>query len=149
MTDQPDPDKKIIVDEDWKSQVQAEKEALRMKEAAEEAEATTAAKGAGAERPEGPLPPASLALLATTLATQAMVALGLVPNPQTEKAECRLSEARHFIDTLQVLQEKTEGNRTPEESQVLESLLHELRMGYITVQERQAAASKEASTGQS
>ena len=76
-------------------------------------------------------------MLATTLATQAMVAMGLIPSPLNEKGECRLDEAKHFIDILQMLQEKTEGNRTSEESEVLEGMLHELRMGFVGVKSRQ------------
>jgi len=141
MTDKPDEQHKpkIIIDEDWKAQIDAEKEALRQKEAAEQAERggqgeQPGAPGAGEQA--GPMPPASLTFLATTLATQAMVAMGLLPNPLTGKAEVRLDQARHLVDTLQVLQEKTEGNRTREESQVLDGLLHELRMGFISVQDR-------------
>jgi len=50
-----------------------------------------------------------------------------------------LNEARHLIDTLAILEEKTAGNRTPEESALLDQLLHELRMGYVTLQQRAGA----------
>lgn len=121
------PAPKIIVDEDWKAQVQAEKERH-----ARQRQATQAATSPGGA--DAPLPPPSLALLATTLGMQAMVALGLVPDPASGKAETHLEQARHFIDLLDVLQQKTEGNRTAEESRMLEDLLHELRMGYVAVQ---------------
>jgi hypothetical protein len=78
-----------------------------------------------------PLPAPSLAFLATTLGTQAMVALGEVPNPITGKLERLPNQAKHFIDTLAMLEEKTAGNRTPEESALLSSLLHQLRMAYV------------------
>jgi len=122
------PAPKIIVDEDWKAQVQAEKEQHERERQPKKAET---AYGRGA----APLPPASLTLLATTLGMQAMVALGLVPDPSGGKAEVRLEQARHFIDMLAILQAKTAGNRTPEETTVMEDLLHELRMGYVAVQE--------------
>jgi hypothetical protein len=77
------------------------------------------------------LPPPSLAFLLTTLGTQAMVALGEVPNPLTGKLERLPKQAKHFIDTLAMLEEKTAGNRTPEESALLSSLLHQLRMAYV------------------
>jgi hypothetical protein len=44
-----------------------------------------------------------------------------------------LAGARDFISLLEVLKEKTEGRRTAEEEQVLESLLYELRMGYVAL----------------
>lgn len=119
---------KIIIDEDWKTQVEAEKEAFRKMQQED------AARAAGESAARGPFPPASLTFLASTLATQAMVAMGLVPNPLANKTERRLEEARHFIDTLQVLQDKTQGNRTAEETAVLDNLLHELRMGFVSVQ---------------
>jgi hypothetical protein len=88
----------------------------------------------------GEMPPASLPVLLTTLATQAMVALGQIAHPLTGKAEIDLVEARHFIDTLEMLEQKTAGNRTQQESLLLESLLHELRLAYIAVQKRPAAS---------
>ncbi len=127
MPDEPPPEPpKIIIDEDWKTRVEREKEALRRGEVPPQ----DAPAGAGPE-PEEPLPEPSLAVLATSLAMQAMVALGFMPNPMTGKAEQHLDHARHAIDMLAMLQEKTQGNRTPEESLVLENLLHELRMGYV------------------
>ena len=78
------------------------------------------------------LPPATLSFLISTLATQAMVSLGAVPNPITNKTESNPDQARHFIDTLAMLEEKTVGNRTPEESQLLSSCLHQLRMVALT-----------------
>lgn len=120
---------KIIIDEDWKSQVQAEKEALeRDQERKEKASAPAA----------GPLPPASLSVLLSTLATQAMVALAEIPHPLTGKAEIDLDEARHFIDTIQMLDEKTAGNRTPDETLLVDSLLHQLRLSFVAVQTRPA-----------
>jgi hypothetical protein len=117
-------EKKIIVDEDWKSKVEAER-------AAAEQEAKEPQQQKAAE-PRGPLPPPSLPLLASSLAFQAMISLGLMPHPGTGKAaEPDFAQAKHFIDTVEMLQQKSEGNRTPEESESLESVLHELRMMYI------------------
>ena len=61
------------------------------------------------------------------------MALGLLPNPVTKKADVQLDQAKHAIDLLAVLQQKTEGNRTPQESDELDAVLHELRMAYVTV----------------
>jgi hypothetical protein len=128
--------KKIIVDEDWKAQVEAEKEAA--KQPAEEPAAKDKAEATA--RPKGPLPPPSLILLATSLGMQAMVAMGLVAAPDGEKPEVDLDETKHVIGMLDMLWQKTEGNRTAEETAMLDSLLHELRLGYVAVQDRQKAA---------
>ncbi len=124
---------RIIVDEDWKSQVQAEKEALkRPREPPTMHEPSTAPSGGQPQHERGPLPPATFPVLLTTLATQALVSLGQIPHPATNRPEIHLDEAKHFIDLLEMLDQKTAGNRTPEESQLLEDLLHELRLGFVT-----------------
>ncbi|MGA2033323.1 MAG: DUF1844 domain-containing protein [Thermoguttaceae bacterium] len=120
-------EKKIIVDEDWKSQVEAEKEAGRRTE-------TPPAEPPQEAEPDVPLPPASLTYLAGTLYLQGAVALGLLPNPVSKKAEVRLPLARHAIDTLAVLEEKTEGHRSLEETEEIEAMLHQLRMAFVEVQ---------------
>ncbi len=124
---------KLIIDEDWKSQVQAEKEALeRQKGHSPEPQPQAAADA-------GPLPPATLAMLLTTLATQALVGLGQIPHPASGKAEIYLEEAKHLIYTWEMLESKTTGNRTPEEDRLLENLLHELRLGFVEMQAHLAA----------
>jgi hypothetical protein len=125
------PEKKIIIDEDWKSQVEAEKEAARQaEEAIKPAESSPDAGG------RGPLPPANLAFLISTLYLQGAMALGLLPNPLTKKHDVQLEQAKHSIDLLAVLQQKTEGNRTPEESDELEAALHELRLAFVGMEKR-------------
>jgi hypothetical protein len=121
-------EKKIIIDEDWKSQVEAEKEAI-----AREAGSKREAKPADEQSEFGdpPMPPASFDLLLSTLATEAMVALGAFPNPVTGKYQSHPNQAKYLIDTIAVLQEKTKGNLTPGESQAVEGLLHQLRMAYV------------------
>jgi hypothetical protein len=123
------PEKKIIVDEDWKSQVEHEREAAEKGPAAEPAQA------AAQTPPEIELPPANLIYLAGSLAIQASFALGRMPDPVSGKTEKNLPVAKHLIDLLEVLQEKTEGNRTPEESENVEALLYQLRMAYVQAAE--------------
>lgn len=124
--EQPKP--KLIIDEDWKSQAQAEKEALDRQVHQQHAQPQAPPAEAA------PMPPATLAVLLTTLATQTLVALGQIPHPVSGKHEAHLDEAKHFIDTLEMLETKTAGNRTPEETQLLDNLLHELRLGYVQMQ---------------
>ncbi|MGO8750307.1 MAG: DUF1844 domain-containing protein [Thermoguttaceae bacterium] len=117
-------EKKIIIDEDWKAKAQAEKEELARKQESEKAPE-------GKPQRRGPLPPPSLELLATSLAMQATAAMGLVPNPLTGRTEADLEQAKHVIDTIALLSDKTEGNRTAEETAVLDELLHQLRLSYV------------------
>jgi len=133
MSDEPKPEKKLFIDEDWKSQAQAEKEELERRHA-EEATQQTGEK-TGQEGPEPPWPQPTLSFLATTLGTQAMVALGLVPRPGSDQPEVHLAQAKHFIDTIQLLMDKTEGNRDPDETRLMDGLLHDLRMSYLAVQQ--------------
>ena len=134
--------KKIIIDEDWKSQVEAERQKETVTESQEQAGARAAGVSppvASPEQPEaddydGPLPPADLLFLASSLYMQALVALGLIANPITNKPDMNLPQAKHAIDMLQMLQEKTQGNRTEEESRGIEAMLHELRMAFVSVQ---------------
>jgi hypothetical protein len=146
---------RLVVDEDWKSRVEAEKEAAKT-ESAGETSATAQSETAGpskshpatrGEQQAPPqLPPASFSLLVTSLATQAMALLGEAESPSKDpndpEADLKalsasaLELARHAIDTLHMLEEKTRGNLVREESAVLTTTLHELRMMYIAVRDR-------------
>ncbi len=66
-----------------------------------------------------------------SLATTAMVHLGEVPEPGG-KTRQNLDAAKQMVDILGMLDKKTEGNRTPEESQLLEEVLYELRMKFLS-----------------
>jgi hypothetical protein len=120
-------EKKIIIDEDWKSQVQAEKEEAAKTKPAASSESAAAPAGAG----DVPMPPASFELLLTMLATEALMALGQVPHPVTGQAQTHRSQAKYLIDMLDVLRTKTQGNLTPGEQQLIESLLHQLRLAFV------------------
>jgi hypothetical protein len=155
-------EKKIIVDEDWKSQVEAEKEALRRREEAAQTESETeahpevAAEGTTATGTEAAgaadaedfeLPPASFPMLVTSFATQALTAMGQVPDPIDGKTAVRLPVARHLVDSLAVLEEKTRGNLTAEEERMLGDVLHQLRMTFVAVQNMAAGAKPADDTG--
>ena len=128
MADEEKKDKKIIIDEDWKHEAQREKETLAAKEAEER-------KKEEAEEPkrEGRLPRGDLVALINMLTTQSLFALGLLQLRGEEEREPDLELARYNIDMLQVLEDKTKGNLTPEEQQLLKNTLAELRMGYVSV----------------
>jgi hypothetical protein len=122
-------EKKIFIDEDWKSQVEREKEAISREAPAKE--------GDPGKTPEpGPhdLPPASFEMLVTTFASEAMVALGQLPNPFTNEHSINWDHARYTIDMLQIIEDKTKGNLTTDEAAILETLLHQLRLAFVTLQ---------------
>jgi hypothetical protein len=119
-------EKKLIIDEDWKSQVAAEKRrATDIPPTPSKADSPVAGGG------EIPMPPASFEMLLTTLATEALMALGQIPHPLTGKVELQRDHAKYLIDTIEMLSEKTKGNLTPDEQQMLDTLLHQLRMAFV------------------
>jgi len=65
------------------------------------------------------------------LYSDALVHLGQVPDPMSGQVRQDLEQARFAIDLLGTLEAKTEGNRTPEESTLLEEILTTLRMGFV------------------
>lgn len=92
-------------------------------------DATAAEREAG-----GRMPPATFDFLIHTLFTQALMALGRVPNPITGKTQPNRETARHFIDTLAMLETKTAGNLTTDEGRLLEEIQHQLRMLWMEAQ---------------
>ena len=78
-------------------------------------------------------PKADLTSLLVMLYGDAMANLGQAPDPTSGRPHVDLDQARFAIDLLAILQEKTRGNRTPDESAVLEEMLTTLRMGYVRV----------------
>jgi len=66
-----------------------------------------------------------------SLGTQAMMHLGEIPDPLSRKKEKNLSLAKQTIDLLAMIQEKTKGNLTIQEEQLIENLLYELRIKYV------------------
>ena len=65
--------------------------------------------------------------------TQGLVLLGEVPNPYTNKKEEDMEAARHTIDILAMLEEKTRGNVSEEEKKLLDTALYETRSRYVSV----------------
>jgi hypothetical protein len=106
---------KKSVDENWKEAVDKEKEALKRE---------------GKFVPPEP----DFNFFITTLSLQASIALGQIPHPVTNKNDLDLNQAKFLIDTLGMLKEKTKGNLNTGETNLLENLLYELRMLYISKQ---------------
>jgi hypothetical protein len=77
--------------------------------------------------------PASFVNFLSTLATNAAAALGAVPHPATGQRSLDLDSGKFWIDVLAMLREKTEGNLHPKEARLIEGLLGDLRMQYVTM----------------
>ncbi len=100
-------------DESWKETVEKEKEALK--------------------KDNKFVPPTpDFSFFITTLSLQAAISLGNMPNPATNKKEEDLNQARFIIDTLGMLKEKTKGNLSSDENTLVENLLYELRLQYVS-----------------
>jgi hypothetical protein len=132
MSTDPNQKPKIIVDDNWKEKVQAERESLQKKE-----------ENPTPKEEHSEIPPASFPFLVSSMATQVLAELGQIPD-SSGKSMVRFDHAKHVIDTLGMLEEKTRGNLTAEESAMLTQMLHELRMIFVAVRQ-QAAAAKSAS----
>jgi hypothetical protein len=82
--------------------------------------------------------PTRFETLVSYLSTTAMFQLGLIPGPGGERIPVDMTNADRTIDLLDVLQEKTKGNLTANESRLLDDVLYELRMTFMELQKRQA-----------
>ncbi|TWU15085.1 DUF1844 domain-containing protein [Allorhodopirellula heiligendammensis] len=153
---------KIIVDSDWKEQVAKEKAAAAAADSsanqAQESDgavleaAVSDADGSGAsvQNTDEPasvvgdtaksgapeqrtLPAPSFEILVSMLFTQAISALGQMPNPIDGKTTVDKPMAKHSIDMLEMLETKTKGNLSDDESKMLRETLHALRMAFVGV----------------
>jgi hypothetical protein len=144
----------LHIDTDWKKQAQEEKRKLAEEEQKKKQEAATAGpagfvagpsrtatstpSGAGPGRtaPSGArqreLPEASFATLVQSIMTQVLFYLGDMTARGMEPS-VNLDMAKHHIDTLSVLEEKTKGNLTDDEKHMLDAALYECRMRYVSV----------------
>ena len=98
---------------------------------AKEARGFTVGSDPGEGGPE--LPRVDFSTFMLSLGTSALYHLGVVAHPETgRKLEPpELALARNTIDTLEMLEEKTRGNLDAQESELVESLLYELRMRFV------------------
>jgi hypothetical protein len=86
---------------------------------------------ASQEAPAATMPPIDFGTFVLSLGSSAIMHLGEFEHPESGKVEKDLPMAKHTIDLLSMLQEKTKGNRTAHEDQLLESLLYDLRIRYV------------------
>lgn len=109
----------LHIDSDWKTEAAEEKKRLAKQEQQEQV-----------KQAEGQ-PQASFLELINLLAMQAGIALGGYQGPNGENIPPNPHAAKHYVDLLEVIQVKTEGNLEDEEKKVLDAVLHELRMIYV------------------
>lgn len=131
-------DDEKYIDESWKDAVANEKN--------QKAEADKNLH-ADSEQPSPPedssvdaaqMPELNFISYITSLAFQAMIFLGEIPNPLSEALEKNLTQAKFIIDTLALLKEKTAGNLTAQEADALGSFLYELQMRYVDLVQKES-----------
>lgn len=111
----PDEEKKIVVDDDWKAEARREKERLEEETTAQDME----------------LPDPSFEELVNLIVMQAMAGLGLLAGPGGERIPPNPAVAKHFIDMLQLIEDKTKGNLSDAEKKLLDQVLYEVRMSFV------------------
>lgn len=132
---------KIIIDTDWKSQAQAEKERL-----AASAKPATPAPGHAtgpAGTPRQPGEGVKFDDLVGLLTSQALSFMGAYPDPRTGQAVVALDLAKLHIDLLSVLEQKTKGNLSEDEQKMLTQTVHELRLEFVDLTKAIAKAIQE------
>jgi hypothetical protein len=77
-------------------------------------------------------PPADFSTFVAMLANNVMMFLGQFPDPMTQQRRRDLGQAKHTIDILLMLRDKTRGNLTADEAQLLQELLPQLQMAYVS-----------------
>jgi uncharacterized protein DUF1844 len=141
----------LHIDTDWKRQAQEEKRKLAEEEARKPKESSPLGSPTAASVGVGPaasrasagaasasrghaeaVPPPSFATLVQSLLTQILYYLGDL-SARGGEPQVNLDMAKHQIDMLGVLEEKTRGNLTEDEKKLLDTALYETRMRYVSV----------------
>ncbi|MEW5772734.1 MAG: DUF1844 domain-containing protein [Thermodesulfobacteriota bacterium] len=90
-----------------------------------------AGKPCGCGGQGAPLPKVTFSTFVMSLASAALVHMGEVPDPASGQTAEDLGMAKHIIDTLSMLKDKTSRCLDPDEARLLEGLLYDLRMKYV------------------
>jgi hypothetical protein len=89
------------------------------------------AAGVTAEAPTAAFPPVDFHTFVLSLGSSALLHLGEIENPNDGASQKDLPLAKHTIDILVMLEEKTKGNLSSAEERLMESLLYDLRLRYV------------------
>lgn len=144
-------DREKYVDESWKETAQTEKELLKVNK-------ETGDKAQPASKQEAPQPAQAethtdeemhgdaefqinFLNYLTSLGFQAMIFLGEIPHPATNKPEKNLDQAKFIIDTLLMLRDKTKGNLTAQEENLLNASVYELQMKFVEIKDQETPKS--------
>jgi hypothetical protein len=84
---------------------------------------------------EGPLPEIDFTNFILSLSTSALIQLGEIQDPFTQKSTKNLPLAKQTIDLIGMVREKTKGNLSPDEERIIEHVLYDLRMRYVKAAE--------------
>ena len=102
----------------------------------EEARKAETGKKAPADKTEGmPLPEVNFNSLIFSLSSSALINLGEIADPVSGQKQKDLPLAKHSIDTIAMLKDKTKGNLDPEEQRFLDTILADLRWRYVKIAE--------------
>lgn len=128
-------DREKHVDESWKDAVSGEKEILAGGDH-DHKDGDGCGCGHSHEHAEGEEPGDSMEInfinYISSLAFQALIFLGELPNPLDDsKMEKNLPQAKFLIDTLIMIREKTKGNLTPEEDNLISATVYELQTKFV------------------
>ena len=122
----------IQIDDDWKKQAQAEKKKLAEREAAAKAPPAAAAPATPSAPATPALPEVSFGTLVQSIMSQALYYLGEMAY-EGEQPVLSLDMADRQIRTLSLLEEKTRGNLTADESSLMDQVLYDLRSRFVSV----------------
>ena len=126
----------IQIDNDWKAEAQAEKERLSAAEQKVEEKAE-----------QSKLPEPNFRGLLGILASQALMGLGMHQDPSGKGVMVDLEGSKFAIDLLEMVNTKTEGNLSEEESTEIKQLITELQNRFVQIAELVAAQSQQPTTG--
>ena len=100
------------------------------------------AAGVTAEPPTAAFPPVDFHTFVLSLGSSALLHLGEIENPNDGASQKDLPLAKHTIDILAMLEEKTKGNLSTAEERLMESLLYDLRLRYVEATKSEAKSSQ-------
>ena len=86
--------------------------------------------------PAGTPMPVDFSTHVLSLASTALIALGKMPAPDGQPHPIDLETARHLIDVLGMLQDKTKGNLDETEGKLIASLVYDLRVAFVDTQKQ-------------
>jgi hypothetical protein len=125
----------IIKDKRTFSPETGERKAEEAQEATEQEAAEQEAPEAAGESPESEeatqLPEVNFATFIFSLSSSALLHFGEIQDPATGEKKKNLPMAKHTIDILAMLEEKTKGNLSPDEEQLFQNILYDLRIRYV------------------